>query len=181
MSFSPSTRTSTRTTAGLLQARSVRTSVGRATARSASLSGRVSSQPGAGIQGAGQRPASLFTSWYSNQALVEHPAAKVGISLGQPKFRLGYHLHHFPELAPAGWLLSKPQAEFSVLYVKQLERLGVDHILMQIAQVAKVAGVDQLALLCFEDIRKPDTWCHRRILAAWLEEQTGQVVDELPG
>jgi hypothetical protein len=45
--------------------------------------------------------------------------------------------------------------------------------------VAREAGVDSLVLLCFERLGPPGVFCHRRILAAFIEERTGQVVEEL--
>ena len=50
----------------------------------------------------------------------------------------------------------------------------------RLAEVAREAGVDQLVLCCFERLTEPGAWCHRRILATWLEKRTGQVVEELP-
>ncbi len=35
-------------------------------------------------------------------------------------------------------------------------------------------------LLCFEDLRQPGVWCHRQIVAAWIEEHLGIKVPELP-
>jgi hypothetical protein len=119
----------------------------------------------------------LFTARYANKTLVAHPAAKVQTSLGAPKFPLPYHLHQLLELAPAAWMLHLEEAEFSIAYTRKVARLGVDHVQAQLSEVANDAGA---VLLCYEDIRKPDVWCHRRILSAWLEERTGQAVDEMP-
>ncbi len=121
----------------------------------------------------------LWTARYSNPTLAEHPAAKVQTSLGAPKFRLAYELHPLPDLAPAGWMLNMTEAEFAIAYARLLEtRGGATMMRTRLAEVARTAGVDQLVLCCFEDIRKPGVWCHRRTLAAWLE-QTGEPVNEL--
>jgi hypothetical protein len=34
-------------------------------------------------------------------------------------------------------------------------------------------------LLCFEDVDQPGKSCHRRMLATWWQEHTGDVVPEL--
>jgi len=47
-------------------------------------------------------------------------------------------------------------------------------------QIAADHGADQLVLLCFEDLRTPGRFCHRRVFATWWEELKGQVVTELP-
>lgn len=41
------------------------------------------------------------------------------------------------------------------------------------------AGNDRLVLLCFEDVDQPGKSCHRRMLATWWQEHTGDVVPEL--
>jgi hypothetical protein len=118
----------------------------------------------------------LYTARYANRALAEHPAAKFGISLGVPKWPLPYRLHQLRELAPAGWMLPLEEPEFAIAYTSKLDRLGASPI--QIA--LELAGNHGAAvLLCWEDLTKPGVWCHRRILAAWLEQQTGEPVDEL--
>jgi hypothetical protein len=123
----------------------------------------------------------VYTARYANPTLADHPAAKVRITLGAPRLKLPYRLHKILELAPTWSMLHKPEAEFDGLYTELLYRRGgVDFFLQRFAQVAVEAGVDSLALLCYEDIQKPGVWCHRRILSAWLEEWTGQVVEELP-
>jgi hypothetical protein len=124
----------------------------------------------------------LFTARYSNPSLATHPAAKVQTSLGAPKFKLPYHLGAtIPELAPAGWMLNKSGAEFADLYTQLLERRGgIDHLAERFADVARAASVDQLVLLCFEDITKPGLFCHRRVFGTYWEQRTGQAVEELP-
>ena len=48
-----------------------------------------------------------------------------------------------------------------------------------LTEVADLAGNDQLVLCCFEDLRTPGAWCHRRIFATWWEQATGEPVLEL--
>jgi hypothetical protein len=123
----------------------------------------------------------VWTARYANSTLAEHPAAKLQTSLGTPKFRLAYELHPLPEATPAAWMLNMTEAEFAGSYSRLLEtRGGATMMRARLAEVARTAGVDQLVLCCYEDIRRPGVWCHRRILAAWLEERTGQVIEELP-
>lgn len=42
----------------------------------------------------------------------------------------------------------------------------------------KYPGVT-LVMLCFCDLSKPDTWCHRRMAAEWLERRYSIVIPEL--
>jgi hypothetical protein len=129
----------------------------------------------------GQRTPRLFTARYSNRTLAGHPSAKVRTTLGYPRFRLGYRLAaNLAELAPARSMFGKSEAEFTEIYAALLEeRGGVDYFTRRFAQIADEAGVDQLVLLCFEDLRKPGLFCHRRVFATWWQQRTGQPVDEL--
>src|SRR6266849_5744252 len=47
------------------------------------------------------------------------------------------------------------------------------------ARARDIAGDQDAALLCPEDVRKDALWCHRQILAAGWEEQSGQEITEL--
>jgi len=72
-------------------------------------------------------------------------------------------------LAPPRWLLkAKDPAMFDREYRKQLDALDAK-------QVAKELGPDAI-LLCWESF---NVRCHRRLVAAWLEEKFGIVVPEL--
>jgi hypothetical protein len=118
----------------------------------------------------------LYTARFANETLATHPAAKVQISLGAPKFPLPYNLHQVLELAPAGWMLQLEEPKFAIAYARKLDRLGVRRIQTALEEVANDAGA---VLLCYENLTKPGVWCHRRNLAAWLEQQTGHPVAEL--
>ncbi len=113
----------------------------------------------------------LYTARFANRTLAPHPAAKVQISLGAPKFPLPYNLHQLLELAPAGFMLHKPEL--------LQRRGGAEFFAERFAEVARTAGVDQLALLCYEDLRTPGLWCHRRVFASWYQEQVGEEVLEI--
>jgi hypothetical protein len=124
----------------------------------------------------------LFTARYSNKNLAAHPGAKVRITLGHPRFKLpGYELAGvIRDLAPERSMFGRTQDEFTGLYRARLEALGgVQYFDQLLRATAQQAGADALVLLCFEDLRKADLFCHRRVFAAWWEEQTGQAVPEL--
>ncbi|MER7474889.1 hypothetical protein [Micromonospora sp. NPDC000018] len=73
------------------------------------------------------------------------------------------------------------EAPYRHIYLERLEAAGVDLISEQLAEIADVAGTDRLVLLCFCDLNvpPPDNWCHRRMFAAWWEDQTTREVREL--
>ena len=42
-----------------------------------------------------------------------------------------------------------------------------------------LAGGHEPVLLCHEHLRKPDEWCHRRMVAEWFEQALGIAVPEM--
>jgi len=71
------------------------------------------------------RPPRLFTARYQNPTLADHPAGKVRITLGAPRFRLPYELAGaVRQLAPTWSMLHQPEAEFAIRYRQLLEQRG---------------------------------------------------------
>lgn len=123
----------------------------------------------------------LYTSRYQNPELLSGAYTTVRISLGTPKWNLGYIIDVImPDLMPYG-LLGKYTAyePFKQAYFQQLDRIGLERIAAQLNYLAKY-GKD-VVLLCYEDIRiGPEVWCHRRAFAEWWEGKTGVSIPEFP-
>ena len=68
---------------------------------------------------------------------------------------------------------------FSALYTQQLDSVGYENVLRELEQISQEHDGRGLVLLCFEDIRLPGKWCHRRLFAEWWERQTAEPVPEL--
>lgn len=122
----------------------------------------------------------LFTNRY--QRFHPSQGAPVRTTVGAPRFPLPYELAGFAKLlAPSYAMLKMAEGPYRHIYLERLEAHGVDLISEQFAEIADMAGDDRLVLLCFCDLSvpPPDNWCHRRMFAAWWEEQTGQEVREL--
>ena len=121
----------------------------------------------------------VYTSRYSNPELKTGKYTAVRISLGTPKWPIGYNLDaEMPDLMPFGLLNKFEQYEdFERAYFARLEQKGVQRILSQLQRFERL-GKDVL-LLCYEDIRKPDDWCHRRTFADWWLKNTGEAIPEL--
>ena len=60
-----------------------------------------------------------------------------------------------------------------------MHRLSVPRIRVMLEKVSEAQGGSDLALCCFEDLRRPGQVCHRRMLARWWQERTGDVMPEL--
>ncbi len=79
-------------------------------------------------------------------------------------------------LAPYGLLGIDDETEFTRRYRAQLERHGIEKILRVLAAIARREHREGVVLLCFEPAGE---FCHRRVLAEWLEEKTHQQAPEL--
>jgi uncharacterized protein YeaO (DUF488 family) len=78
--------------------------------------------------------------------------------------------------APWGLREIADNDEFVRRYRERLDAIGAKGLHKRFAEISADHGDRGLVLLCFE---KPGQFCHRRVLAEWIEEQTGQVVPEL--
>jgi hypothetical protein len=122
----------------------------------------------------------LFTNRF--QRFSPEQGAPVRTTVGAPRFALPYDLAGFARLlAPSYGMLKMAEGPYRHIYLERLEQAGVDLISEQLAEIADDAGDDRLVLLCFCDLSvpPPNAWCHRRMFAAWWQEQTGQEVPEL--
>jgi hypothetical protein len=75
----------------------------------------------------------------------------------------------------------KELQEFKAMYFRKLDKMGtarVAQIIRELQQQAELSG-QELVLLCFEDVRDPEDWCHRTMLAEWLKENIGWEIKEL--
>jgi len=118
----------------------------------------------------------IYTSRYHNKAVVSGKYTPVGISQGEARF-LKYTPTYLKALAPT-WAMVKitDKKVYRKAYIKQLNDLGIESVQQMLVQVSDGKPI---VLLCFEDLRKPDLWCHRTMFAEWYEEMTGQKIEEL--
>jgi hypothetical protein len=123
------------------------------------------------------------TSRYQNKTLGESGFAPVGITRGYPRFRLGYKLFAYERsLAPtASQFQIDDHAEFTTSFLERLDA-NSEQVMATIyrrAAAAQDQGYRGIVFLCYEDVFKPEEWCHRRVLAQWLNSRHGMVVAEL--
>ena len=122
----------------------------------------------------------VYTTRYSNPELKTGKYTAVRISLGTPKWPIGYNLDaEMKDLMPFG-LLGKFERyeDFERAYFERLDQKGVQRIFSQLQRFERL-GKD-VVLLCYEDIRKgQDDWCDRRTFADWWLKNTGEALPEL--
>jgi hypothetical protein len=107
----------------------------------------------------------IFTS---NFKTAGHLPQGVAISRGIPR---GWQGRVYRPLAPS-WALVKvfDRTQFIKLYKAQvLDRLNA-------GQVLRDLGGDDFVMLCWE---APGQFCHRLVVAAWLQKELGLKVEEL--
>lgn len=127
----------------------------------------------------------LATSHFLNHDMIgETGRGAVRITARPPRYKLAFPIvGTLGELAPSRPILAiTDQRTFEHQYHRQLDKLGVDQVIRGLDQMAdrheKAHGTRGLVLLCFERVSAGE-WCHRRMLADWLEEHAGIPVPEL--
>ncbi len=120
----------------------------------------------------------LFTSHWRNRELADVDATIIGISRGTPRGNPGFRYRVLRSLAPGdeAWR-QKDRESFERAYLDQLEALGSNRIL---ADLRRISGGRPCVCLCWE---KPhEEFCHRWVLARFIDERAGIVIPELaPG
>jgi hypothetical protein len=116
------------------------------------------------------------TSWFSP---LPPAHVKIGISRGVPRNeRPGYR--RLRALEPGPWFDSVPPDEYLRRYDKILERL-VPRIV--VADLRELAGEGRVPVLCCWEaaakIEAGEQWCHRHLVAAWLEQHLGITIEEV--
>lgn len=84
----------------------------------------------------------------------------------------------FKALAPAADMLKMTdQAAYRARYFAEI--LGALDPAETWDALHALAGGAEPVLLCWEDLAKPDAWCHRRMIAEWFKDRLGHDVPEL--
>lgn len=102
----------------------------------------------------------IYTGYYGNMRAYRGMTC-VAISLSVPKW-LTVSLPNCRELNPKPYMLHMEREQYTEAYNRILERLSPQGIVDYLSTVSK--GND-VVLLCYE---KPEDFCHRQLVAAWL-------------
>jgi hypothetical protein len=103
---------------------------------------------------------------------------RVGISRGTPRGQAaGYR--RYTALNPGDWFKSSTIPDYLALYGELLGRLDPERVVRDLLELdpGKVP-----VLLCFESpggIAEGACWCHRHLVAQWLEDRLGILVEEV--
>lgn len=118
----------------------------------------------------------MNTSYFANFKYIKNP---VSISQGPPWW---YGGAQYKVLAPA-WELIK-RAHHGYLTEHEYRLLYIESILVKLNPQEVYAYLlteygENCTLLCFEDLKHPGDYCHRRIVAQWFEDSLGIEIPEL--
>ena len=120
----------------------------------------------------------IYVSRYSNPELRSGKYTAVRISIGTPKWPLGYTIAgEIKDLMPWGMLRKYSHEEFVIRYKEKLDSIGVTKIKNELKRFEKYGK--PIVLLCYEDIRIDGQTCHRTTFAEWWSKKTGEFVMEL--
>ena len=100
----------------------------------------------------------------SNFARGKRLPNAVGIALKAPWWYKG---RQYQKLAPTARMLKLGEGAYKRAYARKLKGLDAHQVLQEL--------VDYAVLLCWES---PGKFCHRRLVAAWLERELGIEVPE---
>ena len=103
----------------------------------------------------------------------------VGVTFGYPRFKMPYKpAKNLRVLGPPKSMRDASPTEFTKLYTGYLDELGFEKVYAMLEEVWRTNGEKDLVLLCYEDVNAGQ-FCHRRVLAEWLESHTGEMIPEL--
>ena len=117
----------------------------------------------------------IYTGYYSKiKEYVDLGLTLLSISRTKPEFAKS--CIDIPQLFPSDKILwdhkkgKIDEMEYTSKYLDQLNELGIDRIIKMI----QIFG-DNVVLLCWES---PEKFCHRHILADYINKNSGVVVEE---
>ena len=117
----------------------------------------------------------IYTSYFANlKNLEKENIFPIGICCYPPKWFNGPNLR---AIAPTPDILEEcksSHAEYEKRYKAEVLSIFKD-INILINRISYISGGKDVALCCYE---KPSDFCHRHIVAKWLEEQAGIEVKE---
>lgn len=109
----------------------------------------------------------IYTSYYAKtKSLIENNIIPISVSLFTPKYLKNEIKIHLKNLAPTYIMLSMEEDIYTPKYKKILNKLNYNDVINDIRFFTRDKDC---ALMCYET---PDDFCHRHLLAEWLNENT---------
>jgi len=109
----------------------------------------------------------------SNFARSAKLAGAISIARGQPRF--GRRPVSYTQLAPHRQMLKLPREQYVAQFDEILAGLNPLEVARDLVDLAARENADPI-MLCWES---PNVFCHRRMVAEWLENELGIMVPEI--
>lgn len=121
----------------------------------------------------------IWTSYFAKVRKLYCNILPVAITAYPPKWWKG---DVYSKLAPTKEILFDykngliSEEEYTKRYREEvLDKLNPEEVYQELCDMVKERGYKEVCLVCFES---SDKFCHRHIIAAWLREKLGIVVQE---
>lgn len=112
----------------------------------------------------------IYTSYFAREKqLLDRHILPIAICAKVPDWYKGIV---YQSLAPSYDCLMQYKKDYDEQAYKQryyrevISRLKLDNVLAVLSYNAQKNGYDEIALLCYE---KPDSFCHRHLVAQWFD------------
>ncbi|MDV6237535.1 DUF488 domain-containing protein [Leptospira ellisii] len=110
----------------------------------------------------------IYTSYFGNARKLPEEILPISIA----RYARYWGGLKFLPLAPDSDTLKMEIQEYTKRYADKLSKLEVGEVLEELKALSQGKNI---ALLCYE---KPGDFCHRRLVAEWIERETGIEVPE---
>jgi hypothetical protein len=119
----------------------------------------------------------IYTSYYGNlKKLKAEGIIPISISIGMPKF-ITEPVLRLTQLAPTYPMLGLEYDEYKEKYLKILDTIDWQSIREILKQTSN--GGNPIALCCFESLKGDEEWCHRTMLAEYLNKMIPDVENHI--
>lgn len=119
----------------------------------------------------------IYTSYYGNiRKMTEEGIIPVSVSIGKPKFITSPMLR-LTQLAPTYSMLGLEFDEYKKRYLQILDKVDWKSI-REILKVTSDGG-KPIALCCYEALKTEGEWCHRTMLAEYLNKMIPNVENHI--
>ncbi len=115
----------------------------------------------------------IYTSYFGRQGQLKQAGIiPIGIALWPPKWFQGLH---YQVIAPRRYMMKNEVTIEQYIQMYKHDVLGMLKPENVLRDIERLSGGKDVALLCYE---KPGDFCHRRLFADWMLEQTGLEIPE---
>ena len=119
----------------------------------------------------------IYTSYFAKESFLRRKGLlPIGIALWKPRF---YNGEEYKTLAPDQRTLVRKkngtidERQYTEEFKEKLANLDAEKVFQDLKRISQ--GKD-IVLCCYE---RPEAFCHRHIVAEWLNEQLGITVEEI--